>query len=341
MRLPNGYGSCYKLKGARRRPWIARKTIGWDDEGKQLYQTIGYFESRQKALTALAAFNENPYSMETATITFAEVYEKWSREKFPKIANSNVLGYRSAFKKSEPLHGMRFVDIRKAHMQPIIDNCDKGWGTKKKIKVLFNQLFKFALENDIISKDYSRYVTIDPNDTPTNKKPFTREEIKTLWENVDRMEGIDTILIMIYTGLRPGELLDLRMEDIDLKQGILRGGGKTRAGKNRVIPIHKDIFQLIRKRMLSGKDHLITNHKGEKMKYENYLREKFRKIMEQLEMDHLPHECRHTFATLMDEADANKICIKRIMGHASADITDGVYTHKDIKALAEAINLIC
>lgn len=57
-------------------------------------------------------------------------------------------------------------------------------------------------------------------------------------------------------------------------------------------------------------------------------------------MKHETHDCRHTFATLMDNAGANKVSIKRIMGHASSDITDRVYTHKDIEELRKAIDLI-
>lgn len=62
--------------------------------------------------------------------------------------------------------------------------------------------------------------------------------------------------------------------------------------------------------------------------------------MEQLGMDHKPHDCRHTFATLMDNAGENKVSIMRIMGHTSQDITDKVYTHKDIEQLKKAIDLI-
>lgn len=60
MKLPNGYGTVYKLSGNRRRPWIARKTIGWSEEGKQLYYTIGYFKTRAEAMAALAEYNKNP-----------------------------------------------------------------------------------------------------------------------------------------------------------------------------------------------------------------------------------------------------------------------------------------
>ena len=62
--------------------------------------------------------------------------------------------------------------------------------------------------------------------------------------------------------------------------------------------------------------------------------------MEKMQMDHCPHDCRHTFASLMDTAGANKLCIKRIMGHASPDITDSVYTHKTLEELILSIDLI-
>ena len=50
MRLPNGFGTIYKLPGKRRRPWIARVTVGYDDNGKQLYEVVGYYEKRELAL---------------------------------------------------------------------------------------------------------------------------------------------------------------------------------------------------------------------------------------------------------------------------------------------------
>lgn len=87
MKLPNGFGSIYKLSGKRRRPWVAAKTFGWqfDEEGqriKQKRQVIGYFATRQEAMTALVQYNENPYDLDSNKITFSEVYEKWSDKYF-------------------------------------------------------------------------------------------------------------------------------------------------------------------------------------------------------------------------------------------------------------------
>ena len=154
------------------------------------------------------------------------------------------------------------------------------------------------------------------------------------------MDLIDTILIMIYTGLRIGELLLIKTADVDVANRTMKGGLKTAAGKNRIIPINKKILPFVAKRQAEGHEFLVVNYENKQMKYWNYYEENWKIIMEQLGLEHKPHDCRHTFATLMDNAGANKVSIKRIMGHASKDITDRIYTHKDIEELMKAIDLI-
>lgn len=340
MRNPNGYGNISKLSGKRRRPFRVRVTTGWADDGRQLYKPIGYFKTRPEAMLALAEYHKNPLLLEASTVLFSEIFSKWSEEKYAKTSHSNVNGYNAAYKLSHSLYDMVFIDIRKVHMQAVIDNCNKGHGTRRKIKVLFNQLYKYALENDIVTKDYSAFVDVGENESESTRKPFTQEEIQLLFDNVDRMNFIDTILMMIYTGLRIGELLLIETVNVDIENRTMKGGLKTAAGKNRIIPINKKILPFVAKRQAEGHKYLVVNHENKQVKYWNYKDEKWSKIMEQLEMEHLPHDCRHTFATLMDNAGANKVSIKRIMGHASTDITDKVYTHKDIEELKKAIDLI-
>ena len=86
MRLPNGYGSIYKLSGNRRKPWCVRKTTGWQDNGQPIYTFIGYYPTRQEALTALADYNKDPYDLQLSSVTFADLYERWSEEHFQKIS---------------------------------------------------------------------------------------------------------------------------------------------------------------------------------------------------------------------------------------------------------------
>lgn len=158
--------------------------------------------------------------------------------------------------------------------------------------------------------------------------------------NVNDIEFTDTILIMIYTGFRVGELLDLKTENIKLEEGIMIGGLKTEAGKDRIIPIHNKILPLIKNLYNPKNEFFIINSKGQQMKYSNYRREKFDVVMKKLGMNHSPHECRHTFATLMSNADANSVAITKIMGHENYGLTKKVYTHKDVEELKKAVDSI-
>ena len=343
MRLPSGYGGIVKLKGNRRKPYQVRLTKGFTDEGKQIYMYLGYYARRGEALEALAEYNSSPYDITRETITFAEVYKKWSNEHFKKVSSSSIERYSNAYRKyCKSLYKMRFKDIRLTHLQAVIDNCGMAHPTRASIKTLFAVLTKFAMKNDIVDKDYAQYVDVGQREGKINRKPFTQEEIDKLFKYVDTFDYLDTILIMIYSGLRVGEMLDLRIENIHLEERYMVGGSKTKAGKNRIIPISKKIEPFIRKYYEKNKDKefLIINSLGRPMGYSNYRREKFDNIMEKLKMEHKPHDARHTFASLMDSAGANKLCIKRIIGHSSQDITEDIYTHKTLEELIEAIDLI-
>ncbi|MDD3052443.1 MAG: hypothetical protein PHR06_15055 [Candidatus Cloacimonetes bacterium] len=94
MKLPNGYGSVYKLSGKRRNPWVARKTTGWtlNVETKKsfpVYQFVGYYPTQKEALQALADYNKDPYDLYIDKITFGELYDrfsdKWTKRKTPRI----------------------------------------------------------------------------------------------------------------------------------------------------------------------------------------------------------------------------------------------------------------
>lgn len=345
MKNPNGYGSVIKLSGKRRRPYMARVTVGFDiniETGKaiQKYKPIGYYKSRPEAMIALAEYNKDPYDIDAKKITFAEIYKRWKKEKFKgNEEGSSFRGYRSAYDRSEPLYNMIFIDVRKTHMQTIIDNMDLSHSAKRMNKTLYKQLYKFANENDITDKNYADYVTIEKNDDESDREPFLDSEIKKMQDNLNEHKDIDMALIMIYTGLRPSEMLSIEINNIYLDARYLIAGMKTEAGKNRIIPINKKIQPLIEKRMDEGNKYLFLNTLGNQLKY-NVFRPDFLNLMEELKMKHKPHDCRHTFATLMDNADANKLSIKKIMGHASQDVTDKVYTHKSISELLKAVDLI-
>ncbi|MCL2859034.1 MAG: site-specific integrase [Oscillospiraceae bacterium] len=344
MRFPNGYGSISKLKDKpRRRPFRVRITKGFDDDGKQTFINLGYFSNQEEAIQALQEYNSSPYDISKNQITFSEVFNKWSISHFKNVSDSAITNYKNAFNRyCHSLYKLRMKDIRLTHLQAVIDNCGMAHPTRAMIKTLFNVLFKFSMKNDIVEKDYATYVDVGHREGKVNRKPFTTEEIQTLWDNVDKLSFVDTILIMIYTSMRVGELLDIKIENVHLDERYMIGGLKTKAGINRIIPINKKIEPFIRKYYEQNKDckYLITNAFDRQMQYSNYRREKFDNIMEKLRMEHCPHDCRHTGISLLNSANANPLCIKRIVGHSSQDITEDVYTHKSIDELIATIDLI-
>ncbi len=338
MRLPNGYGTVYKLSGKRRRPFIAKKTIGFTDEGKQLYDIVGYFETRALALSALAEYNANPYDLSNAKLTYTELYEKYCKERYIDKEEPIPNQYIAAFKRSSNLHNLLFVDIRTGNIQEAIDNCDKGYSTKKNIKILANLLYKYSIANDLTSKNYAEFVKLPVQENSRMHKPFTSSELETLWTNANDA-NIRIALIYCYTGLRPTELLRIENENVFLEERYMLGGIKTAAGRNRVIPIAEKIYPFIEEWYNQENKYLITTNDGEridtydKLRYKCWDRNKLLRT-------HLPHDGRHTCATLLDNAGVNQVLTQRILGHASKTITQKVYTHKTIQQLIEAINSI-
>lgn len=240
MKNPNGYGTVVKLSGNRRNPYATRKTIGWNEKGHPIYKAIGYAPTRQEALMILAEYNRNPYDVDLHKITVEEVFQKWSIRDFPKMSKSSVGSLKSAWNHCSSVYGLRYKELKAYQMQDCIDHCGCGYSTQGAIKNLFGHLDKFALELDIIAKCNSVLISAPPI-PETSKVPFTEEEIKKVW-SMTTTEWVDSILVFLYMGWRISELLGLKSSDVDLEQGTIKGGTKTKNGKNRIVPIHPKYF---------------------------------------------------------------------------------------------------
>lgn len=338
MKMPNGFGGITKLPGKRRNPYRVRKTRGWTDDGKQLYDIIGYYRTREEAITALSNYNENPYDIHTDNITFTEVYDKWSEEHFEKLVPSARRTWKSAYNYCKPLYNMRFKDIRANHLEGVIKDAAVGQCTKQRMKSLFNLLYKFAMKCDIVNTNYASLCDSVPNGPKViERKPFTDDEIQILWDNIN-FPFVDMILIDIYSGWRPQELAILKIEDIHIENEYMKGGLKTEAGKNRIVPFHPLIKDLILKRYDINNVQLFNDENGQQgtfMTYDKY-RGRFKKVMEKLKMDHRPHDARHTFITKAKHYNLDEYILKELVGHSTNDITEH-YTHRDIEDLRKEL----
>ena len=284
----------------------------------------------------LAQFNNEPWDVDKARLTFAELYELWKEKKAVKLNKTNQNCLASAYKHCKRLHDMKFKLIKSYHMQECIDGCGHGYSTQGAIKNLIRHLDKFALELDIVTRCYSDLLTSD-SVPETSKKPFSDEEVNAVWA-IAETPWADSVLAFLYTGFRISELLTIEIANVDLQEGTIKGGTKTNAGKDRIVPIHSRILSIIEKRMQTGGKYLF-GEEGKKISNCRYYKH-WNEIMEALGFEHTPHECRHTFRSRLDSAGANKKCIDLLMGHKSKEVGERVYTHKTVEELKDTIEML-
>ncbi len=348
MRLPNGLGSVHLIGDAksRRKPWRARVPahIEFDKvngTAKQKYITIGYYATQAEGMAALFEYQKNPYTLEASTCSFAELFEMWSAKKYPDISKSGQNLYNAAYKHSAPLHNMKMRDIRSIHLEQIMQHTTGGYKTQTAIKTFWGQIFKYAIEHDIVQKNYSEFVKTRDKDEGTKRTAIPAEDIAKLWTAIDEGDSTaEIVMIYIYTGLRLSELLEIPKSNVDLEARMMIGGKKTAAGKDRKIPIHKCIAPLIEKRMQEDGEWLIPGN-GKRasahMSKQSFERA-FSALMQKLGFtEYTPHYTRHTFATMLRTVGVEEDLRKLLMGHANGDITDR-YTHHPDEMLLEAID---
>lgn len=338
MRKPNGYGSIKKMSGNRRRPFVFVIT----KNGKQ--KPMGYFCTQTEAEIYAADYNKkNNRILHGHEITFAELFYRWLPFYVDKHlpSKSTISSYHISFRHCLPLHDMPLKKIKYYHLQDIIDTVKRNglsYSTCKKIRSTISLMYKYALIMEYTDKSYAGLLNLGRNKQIRPHKPFTRQKINKLWANLE-IEGVDTVLILIYTGMRIGELLELSKDNVYLRQKYIKiTKSKTHSGL-RAIPIHEKIFPLIQTRMHTAGKNLICTKDGKPYNYSTYCT-LWDKVMTMINAKHTTHDCRHTCATLLDNADVNENAKRRILGHSINDVTNGVYTHKDIRQLRKAINKI-
>lgn len=339
-RNPNGYGSVVKLSGNRRRPFMVRKTIGYDDRAYPIYEVIGYYSTRMDAMLALAEYNADPYDIQLSKITMKGLYEMWSAEAFPNMKKSIKACYAAAYKHCAPVYGKEYKTLRRGHMQLCIDTCDRGYSTRSNIKLLFTQLDRFAYDHDIISKCYAANLKVGEKEESTKHRLVTDEEVLALWK-LQGDQFVDETLFLLYTGCRVSEMLRLRCRNISFENMTMIGGLKTVYGRDRVIPIHPELLPIVRRYYDPAHEFLFQRKANQDTdNFSKWYGVKWAEAMKAIGFDHLTHDCRHTVRSKLDAAGANKVAIDRIIGHSSNSIGEKVYTHKTVAELQEAIRLL-
>lgn len=371
MKLPNGFGSITEIKSKNlRKPFMVRVCVGKNIDGRPVLKLLkpeSYFKTYNEAYEALINYHSNPYDLDKS-MTVQELYEKWTSEYFKELSPNATRNITAAWAYCSSVATMRAKDLRARHIKGCIEEgfrietrgkhkgekISPSPHTKERIKSMFNCMLDYALEYEIVDKNYARTFDISKNITKEKKVPhiiFTEEEIQILWDNVGRVKYVDWILIQCYMGWRPQELANITLDEVHLDEGYIQSGMKTEAGKQRIVPILPNITELVRQNVefakSIGSDRLF-NDKGQThagswtVTYDKY-KHRFDKVIKQLGLnpDHRPHDPRMTFITWAKKMGVDSFAIKEMVGHSIQDITESVYTVRDLEWLkADLVNAV-
>lgn len=348
LKLPNGFGSIIYLGETRRKPYGAVKTVGWNSEGKQIKKYIGYAETWNEAYKILLEYNNMPFNLEYKNITLGEVYnilEPKLKESYLNgdMSKSNYDNLTSVYKNHLiVLKNKKILEIRKKDVQDVIKNSKLKHTGRGYIKNIFQRLVEYSIDELELSINKNIYdLDIGKKEKSEKHFPFNDNEINIIKEKANSNSIAKLIMIYLYTGLRPSELLNIETKKVFLEEDYMIGGEKTEAGTDRIIPIHSKIKLFIEELYNSSKKYLIINETtNNKMSYDTY-QKRFDLLMKELNLTHTPHDTRHTFATKCSLIGITDVNIKRLMGHSlSNDVTNNVYIHKTIETLKKEIEKI-
>ena len=324
LKRANGTGTVYKLQGRRTRPWVAAK-------GKTI---IGYFEKKTAALEALARLQGRSID-EIYNWTFKQVYAAWKDEHFRDIGVKGTESYERAYDVFEPLHDRKFRELRTADYQAIMDKYrDKSHSLLSKFKQLATQMSQWGIRQELITTNFATFIKL-PENVKKEKEIFSAEDIKKL--EADSSQEARLVLMLIYTGMRIGELFRLRTENV--YETYVIGGEKTEAGRNRIIPIRSEGRKYFAEFKARAKgDLLISGYSGQKV-IANFRNRDYYPLLERLGISKkTPHATRHTFASWAVANNIKPELLQKMLGHADYSTTANIYEHFDIDQLVNAID---
>lgn len=330
----NGMGCVYKSGNS----WIARVMVGWrmdpkTQKRKRVHRYSCGHKTKRAAETALAQLIVGAEKAK-AVPSLNHYWEMYRDHEMQELSQSKQTAYTIAWKKLEALHFMKVDTITASDLRTISESVAPTFYPRKDIKSLLLHLFELAGADGHVSKDLPEYIQL-PKLVEKEQTPFTPEEQAKMWRSYeDGNRDIRMPLIMIYTGMMPGELIRLKSNMIDWKEKVIRGlGMKTEVRKNAVIyipdcllPILEELCQESKKGKLFeiNKDTLYNRY------YDAILAAGCRKLP--------PYSCRHTTATAL--AITENIApqtIRKIMRWSTTRMLDR-YAHPTDSNAVEAVN---
>lgn len=355
--MPSGYGSISYLGKGRKNPYCVRPPVTeFDINGKAIRpKPICYTDTWIHGFMALTAWKSGTYtpgmeaefpsacvdpsdaarrimadylriSKRTDGITFSEAYAEayeW-KSSHKQLSKETKDAYAQGFRRCAVIHNTPLVELKTKDLQKVIDDCNLSYSVKSHIKNIMNMVYKYAVANDIVKTDYSKSVIVEKTEQK-HGQAFSAEELRYILNNLDN-DNNKRILIMCLSGYRISAYRNL---EINLEEKYFRGGVKTAASKDRIVPIHSAIYPYVKE--------LVERDGGLEI-YANT--QKMVHAFHKVNPEATPHWARHTFSALCERFSVRENDRKRMLGHSVGDITNDIYGHRTLEDLRTEIEKI-
>ena len=335
----NGTGTAFK----RGSTWTACVTVGWvipsdpEKPRRPIRRTKGGFQTKKDALNYCPTLLSGGVEQRKEAPRLSDYWRSYSEGPMLEISRGKQSAYRTAWKKLKPIQDVRVDCISVELLQKTIDAACPTFDPAKDCKSLLSNLFELAAAERFAARELPSFIAL-PEHEEKERIPFNKEEQKAIWKAYDDGDSRAAVhLLMIYTGMMPGELQLLKVENIDLeKQIILRAGLKTKIRKRTPVVLADCILPVVEDLIAHAQPSGYIWKRNEKAWYENYYA-----LLESAGCRKLsPYSCRHTTATaLAVDQNVAPQTIKKIMRWSTVKMLDK-YAHPQVADALAGVNQI-
>ena len=328
----NGQGTAIK----RGSTWTAIWTVEIypDDKERKIHQRRKW-KGGFKTKTAALAYAANPAPEPVVSPTLRHYWDGWSRTDLQDLSKSKQTAFNIAWGKLEGLAPKRVDELTIANLQACIDEKAQTYYPAKDMKTVLSHLFKRAVAEGNARTNLADFIRLPPLEEK-ELQPFTELELHKLWMAYgagDLVLGF--VLLMIYTGMMPGELLAFKTDMVDWEASEIRGCGlKTKKRKETPI-VFPDMIAPVLSNLIEKSQSKAGYVLG--MNKDNFYAEYHAALARAGVRDLPPYSCRHTTATALALGNIAPSVIQEVMRHTKFSTTQR-YIHPDRDAALAAVN---
>lgn len=329
----SGQGSARK----RGSTWTAVWTIGSRVEDGKLKQ-IRHYKGGFATKTAALAYAANPPDKQEIKLpTLSDYWAHYETASMPKLSDSRRMAHKIAWGRLKSIAHMPICKLTIQRLQDVVDAQTSTHYPAKDMRTVLSHLYDRAVAEGAAPTNLAPYIELPPL-KEQKIQPYTRDEIVSFWRAyADGDAFVGYILLMIYTGMMPGELKSLTRPMIDWdKREIIGAGLKTDIRKQTPI-VFPELVEPVLRHLCDAS----VSRKGAvlDMSEDNFYAEFHRAEARCGVRDLKPYSCRHTTATALALDNVHLSVIKEIMRHSKITTTER-YIHPDTVAMHEGINVL-